>query len=123
MEIEKNRKEKTESLRKRLGQYYATIPGNLFTKEWRKIIGRNGYQLLGILIATCDWKTKIWRGNIFTLAEVMGVNEKTVRNQLNSLKRIEGFHIDRFPQSIFVHLPDRLFPVKKSKEDKIISYE
>lgn len=107
------RKQKTKSLHKRLTDpyFHLRMPGHLFTDEWSRKIGRGtGYQLLGILLKTCDWDSGIWRGNIFALAEVMGVNEKTVRNQLNDFKKnIDDFWVERFPESVAIHMPDTLF--------------
>lgn len=120
---ERWRKEKIESLRKRLvdPKYHVRMPGSLFTAEWRELIGSSGYQLLGTLIRLSDWKTRRWYGNIFALAEVLGLSDKTIRNQLNKLKMISGFRVIRHPWSITVELPERLYPqTKKSHHEQII---
>ena len=115
------RKEQIRSLHERLTdpQYHLRQTGTLYTKKWRELLV-NGtcYQLLGVLMRTCNWRDRRWHGNIFTLAAVMGVSERTVRYQLNKLKKISGFEVYRHPWSITVFLPERIFPKGADREEQ-----
>lgn len=115
------RREEIDSLHERLTdpRYHVRMPGNLFTDKWRELLGKGTcYQLLGVLMRTCDWKRRAWHGNIFALAAVMGVKERTVRYQLNKLKKISGFEVHRHPWSITIFLPDRIFPKARKENDE-----
>lgn len=115
------RQDQIKSLRDRLNdpRYHVRMIGSLFGKEWRKLLGKGTcYQLLAILMRTCDWRRHEWHGNIFTLAAVMGLSERTVRYQLNTLKKISGFEVYRHPWSITIRIPERLFPLGKIEEDQ-----
>lgn len=106
------RKKKVKSLHDRLTdpRFHLRLPGTLLTAAWRVQIGGSSYPLLLILLQTSDWKQRRWHGNIFALAGVLGVSEKTVRNQLNRLKCITGFRVVKHPWSITIFLPERLYP-------------
>ena len=110
----KTTKDKVESLRSRLNQYHARLPGHLFTGEWREIIGP-AYPLVGVLIVTCDWNSGRWHGGIPELAIAIGVTEKTIGNWLRQLKKINGFEIDRHPYSITIYLPEPMRPKSDRK--------
>jgi len=114
-------KEEIENLRTRLTdhQYHLRQPGTLYEKKWRELLG-NGtcYQLIGVLMRTCNWRDRRWHGNIFALAAVMGVSEKTVRNQLNKLKKLNDFEVHRHPWSITIFLPKRFFPEEKPRNEE-----
>lgn len=97
-------------LRERVSAYDARLPGHLFDHKWIKEIGACTYPLLGVLAITRDWETNIWRGNEPELAEVLGISERQVRNQLRRLKKIDAIEIRRFPYSIEIHIADRLLP-------------
>ena len=94
------------------------MPGTLFEAKWRVLLGKGTcYQLLAILMRTCDWKRHEWHGNVFALAAVMGLSERTVRYQLNTLKKLPGFAVYRHSWSITVFLPDRIFPMAEQEDE------
>ena len=111
--------EKTEKRREQLKKYFSGLSGIIYTSTWREIIGDSGYPLLNILAIGSTWNDQhIWRGNIGELAELMGVSDKTVRNQLNKLKQIEGFKVVRYPYSLAIYIPDRLFSPSSKRKSK-----
>ncbi len=116
------RQEQIRSLRERLTdpRWHVRMPGTLFTTKWRELLGKGTcYQLLAVLMRTCSWERREWHGNIFQLAAVMGLSERTVRYQLNKLKQIDGFKVHRHPWSITIYMPDRIFPKDKREGKKV----
>ncbi len=91
--------------------YQAVLPTWLLNSRYHASIGPALWLLL-LIIRGCDWTSGELKSTKGAFAFWLGVDSRTIKNYLNSLKEIGVQHERGYGSDLYIFLPDNLIPGK-----------